>query len=54
MQIIETKESVSLNIVYHLPSYKKHNFLDENIVKDEINRVINIISKRVKVILLLK
>jgi hypothetical protein len=44
---------VYVECAYHLPNYKNHTYLDENIVEKELHRCIDIISKRANVIMLL-
>ncbi|CDW82921.1 UNKNOWN [Stylonychia lemnae] len=50
----ENNGEIRLNITYHLPRYKMHSFLNQQGIETEMNRTMQLISNRIRTILLLQ
>jgi hypothetical protein len=49
----EKSNQIQIEYVYHVPLYKWHVFLDDQVVEKELLRCFDIVSKRVNTMLLL-
>jgi len=54
MKIEERSDSLYLDCIFHLPHYRTHEGLNNQIVKEELKRLVELISQRIKVIILMK
>ena len=45
--------TLSLEVMYHIPMYKSHSNLNENLIDIELHRIVDTLSKRLRLMLIL-